>query len=153
KSLPGSYVLHYWVDDLKPPAISLLTKTVASGRPTIVAVAKDPKSGVDPLSLVVNYNGSVLVGAAAYDPISRLALFPIPRSAPTITAGAKKAIALNVSDNQETKNVNPPPGTNGTPNTITKAARINVVNRPVVSWLLPAGTSCLRTTTRLVVVA
>jgi subtilisin family serine protease len=156
KSLPGSYVLHYWVDDLEPPAVSLLTTTVGSGRPTIAALAKDAKSGVDPLSLVLNYpstSGNILIGAAAYDAASGIALFPIPSGAPPITAGLKKKIALNASDNQETKNVNPPPGTNGTPNTITKALRINVVNRPQISWLLPTGTSCLRMTTRLVSVA
>ena len=35
KSLAGSYVLRSWVNDLKPPKVTLLTTRVAAGRPTI----------------------------------------------------------------------------------------------------------------------
>src|SRR5262249_36464246 len=152
KSLPGSFVLRSWVNDLKPPTISLLTKTVASGRPTIVAIAKDAQSGVDPLSLIINYNGSILLGAAAYDRSTGIALFPIPTGAPPLKAGLKKKEMLSAADNAETKNVNPPPGP-ATPNTTTRAVRLNVVNRPTVDWLVPAPNECLRKTASLVVVA
>ena len=33
KSLAGSYVLRSWVNDLKPPKVTLLTTRVAAGRP------------------------------------------------------------------------------------------------------------------------
>jgi hypothetical protein len=151
KSFPGSYTLRFWIDDLKPPTISLMSTTVASGRPTIVATAKDAGSGIDPLSLVLNYNGNVLIGAAAYDPTTGIALFPIPSAAPTITAGKKTAI-VQAADNEETKNVNPPPGA-ATPNTTAKAVTLTVANRPELTWLVPDGKACLRTTTRLAVVA
>ena len=38
-------------------------------------------SGADPLSILVAY-GNVLVGASSYDPVSGLALVPIPADAP-----------------------------------------------------------------------
>jgi minor extracellular serine protease Vpr len=152
QSLPGRYVLRSWVDDLKPPAVQLVTKTVAAGRPTIVARATDAKSGIDPLSLVFNYNGNVLLGASAYDPVSGLTVFGIPANAPALTVGKKKKEALSASDNQETKNVNPPPGS-ATPNTITRNVLLNVVNKPTVTWLVPPAKPCLKKTTRLAVVA
>ena len=71
KSLPGRYVLRAWIDDLRPPAVKLITTRLAAGRPTIVAVVTDSQSGVDPLSLVFNYNNNVLLGASAYDPGDR----------------------------------------------------------------------------------
>ena len=153
KSLPGQYVLKAWVDDLTPPSLKLVTTRIAAGRPTVVAVTKDSQSGIDPLSLVLNYNGNVLLGASAYDSTTGLVLFGIPSQAPAIKAAKKKKTAMLIaSDNQETKNVNTI-GANVLPNTNFKPVKVAVVNTPTVTWLVPRGNACLRTTTRLAVVA
>ena len=153
KSLAGQYVLRAWVDDLTPPSLKLVTTRIAAGRPTVVAVTKDSQSGIDPLSLVLNYNGNVLLGASAYDPTTGLVLFGIPSQAPAIKAAKKKKAAMLIaSDNQETKNVNTI-GANVLPNTNFKPVKVAVVSKPTVTWLVPRGNACLRTTTRLVVVA
>jgi hypothetical protein len=153
QSLPGRYVLRAWVDDLRPPSVKLVTTRIAAGRPTVVAIAKDSQSGLDPLSLVFNYNNNVLLGASAYDPTTGLVLFVIPPNAPKITAAKKKKAAMVIaSDNQETKNVNTV-GANVLPNTNFKPVKVAVVNTPTVTWLVPKQNACLRETTRLAVVA
>src|SRR5439155_9032598 len=151
-SLPGRYLLRAWVDDLRPPALKLVTSRISAGRPTVVTLARDAQSGIDPLSLVLNYNRNVLLGASAYDPGTGLVLFVIPSNAPALTAGKKKNALLIASDNQEAKNVNTI-GTNVLPNTNYKRVKVTVVKLPTVSWLVPKQNACLRTTTRLVVVA
>jgi hypothetical protein len=153
QSLPGRYVLRAWVDDLRPPTLKLVTTRLAAGRPTVVAIARDSQSGIDPLSLVLNYNGNVLVGASAYDPGTGLVLFVIPPDAPAMKAAKKKKKAVLIgSDNQETKNVNTI-GANVLPNTTFKNLKLAVGNRPTIAWLVPATNACLRTTTRLAVAA
>jgi minor extracellular serine protease Vpr len=152
ESLPGRYVLRAWVDDLRPPSVKLVTARVAAGRPTIVAIARDGQSGIDPLSLILSYN-NVLIGASAYDESSGLVLFAIPSNAPAIKAATKKKGAVVIaSDNQETKNVNTI-SPNVLPNTNYKSVKLTVVRKPTVSWLVPKQNACLRTTTRLAVVA
>src|SRR5262249_367085 len=89
ESLPGQYILNAWVDDLTPPAVHLVTTRLSAGRPTIVARATDGQSGVDPLSLVLSYNGGVLLGASADDAASGLVLFAVPTNAPKIAAAKK----------------------------------------------------------------
>jgi hypothetical protein len=138
------------VDDLTPPRLTLLTTRVAAGRPTIAARATDSQSGVDPLSIVVGYN-KVLLGAAAYDPISGIVIFPIPANAPVLKAG-KRAAILSASDFQETKNVNTI-GTNVMPNTAFTNVKLKVVSGPAVSWLAPSTNACTGKTPRLLVVA
>jgi hypothetical protein len=153
QSLPGKYVLHAWVDDLTPPALKLVTTRLAAGRPTVVAIARDSQSGIDPLSLVLNYNSNILLGASAYDPGTGLVLFVLPSQAPTMKAAKKKkSVLLVASDNQEAKNVNTI-GSNVLPNTSYKPVKVAVVNKPTVAWLVPQQSACLRTTTRLAVVA
>ncbi len=153
QSLPGQYILKAWVNDLAPPALKLVTTRLSAGRPTIVARATDGQSGVDPLSLVLSYNSNVLVGASAYDPTTGLVLFALPSNAPKITAAnKKKSVVVSASDNQEAKNVNTI-GANVLPNTNYRAAKIVVVNKPTLTWLVPGKNQCLRSTTRLVVVA
>jgi minor extracellular serine protease Vpr len=153
QSLPGRYVLRAWVDDLSPPSLKLVTTSVAAGRPTVVAIARDSQSGIDPLSLVFNYNNNVLLGASAYDPETGLVLFVIPPNAPVIKAAKKKQQTLLIaSDNQEAKNVNTI-GANVLPNTNYKPVKVAVVSGPTVAWLVPKQNACLRTTTRLAVVA
>jgi len=141
------------VDDLTPPSLKLVTTRVAAGRPTVVAIARDSQSGVDPLALVLNYNNNVLLGASAYDPGTGLVLFVIPSNAPVLKAAKKKKQALLIaSDNQEAKNVNTI-GANALPNTNYKPVKLAVVTTPTVTWLVPQQNACLRTTTRLAVVA
>ena len=67
--LKGRYLLNAWVNDVTPPFVRLLTTRVTAGRPLLVAEVADAGSGVDPLSLVIGYDGE-LVGASAYDPVS-----------------------------------------------------------------------------------
>jgi minor extracellular serine protease Vpr len=145
--LPGQYVLRSWVNDVTPPRIQVLTPRVARGRPTIAARVLDAGAGVDPLSLVIGYR-RVLVGAAAYDPVSGLALFPLPVQAPTLVA-ARTSTVFEASDFQETKNVNTT-GSNIMPNTQFLTVKLRVVNGPAVNWLVPGAGGCLpRGTIRL----
>jgi hypothetical protein len=150
RALPGHYILRSWVNDVRPPTIRLLTKRVATGRPTIVARVLDKGSGVDPLSLVIAYRG-VLVGAVLYDPESGLAIFPLPKQAETIPKGRTRAI-LSASDNQEAKNVNSV-GDDILPNTAFRPVAITGVPGPALTWVAPAENQCVGRTAGLVVVA
>jgi subtilisin family serine protease len=148
--LPGRYTLRSWVNDVKPPTVKLLTKRVSTGRPTLAARVLDPGSGVDPLSLVLGYK-RVLVGAAAYDPTSGLALFPLPAAAPKLTG--RTAATLEASDFQETKNVNTA-GSDIMPNTAFNSARIAAAARPAATWLAPnPSAGCVKGKVDLVVAA
>jgi hypothetical protein len=149
-SLPGQYVLRAWVDDLRPPAIKLLTTRSAAGRSTLVARVLDSQSGVDPLSLVIAYN-KILLGAAAYDVASGIAVFAVPTQAPALKK-AKTSATISASDFQETKNVNTI-GADILPNTEFKDVKIRVVQGPALTWLSPDPGRCLRQTVRLIVAA
>jgi hypothetical protein len=150
RSLPGGYVLRSWVNDVRPPRIRLLTKRVAAGRPTIVARVVDRGAGVDPLSLVIAYRG-VLVGAVLYDPVSGIAIFPLPRQAARIPKGRTRAV-LSASDFQEAKNVNSV-GADILPNTAFRTVQVTGVSGPALSWVTPAENECVGKTAGLVVVA
>jgi hypothetical protein len=140
------------VNDVTPPRFKLLTKRVTAGRPTLAARVTDLGSGVDPLSLVIQYRPRVLLGAALYDPTSGLALFPIPRSAPPVRRGLFRG-AAEAADNQETKNVDQI-GANILPNTTITRIKLRGTARATVTWLLPLGTSsCLKGRTTLAVAA
>jgi minor extracellular serine protease Vpr len=150
RSLPGTYVLRSWVNDVRPPRIRLLTKRVAAGRPTIVARVTDKGAGVDPLSLVVAYRG-VLVGAVLFDPTTGIAVFPLPRQAAKIPKGHTRAV-LSAADYQESKNVNSV-GSDILPNTAFRQVGITGVSGPALTWVLPAENECVAQTTALVTVA
>jgi minor extracellular serine protease Vpr len=150
RSLRGRFLLRYWVNDLRPPSIRLLTRRVAAGRPTIVARVRDGGAGVNPLSLLIGYR-RVLVGASLYDPISGLALFALPREAPPLRRGRTSAIVV-ASDYQEAKNLNTF-GRNVMPNTRFRQTRIRAVRGTTVTWLAPERGACVRGRTGLVVVA
>ena len=150
RPLPGRYILRSWVNDVRPPKIRLLTKRVASGRPTIVARVTDSGAGVDPLSLVIGYRG-VLVGAVLYDPVSGIAIFPLPNQASVIPKGRTRAI-LSASDYQEAKNV-ASVGSDILPNTRFRAVSITGVSGPTLTWVVPAANACVGKTAGLVVVA
>jgi minor extracellular serine protease Vpr len=149
QSLNGRYLLRYWVNDLQPPSIQLLTRRVAIGRPTIAVRAVDSGAGVDPYSLVLAYHNSI-VGAAAYDPATGVAVFPLPSAAPRLRPGRTVAI-LAASDFQEAKNVTTF-GRNLMPNTRYRRVRIRAVRGTALTWLLPEGRSCLRGNQTLLVV-
>jgi minor extracellular serine protease Vpr len=150
KSQKGKYLLNAWVDDLTPPFVRVLTTRVTAGRPLLVAQAVDLQSGVDPLSLVVNY-GNALIGASAYDPDSGLIVFGIPNAAPKLKPGKTNAIFL-ASDYQEAKNINTV-GNDIYPNTNFKRVKLTVVNGPTVTWIDPPNGSCALKNDRLIVVA
>jgi subtilisin family serine protease len=151
RSLAGRYLLRSWINDVTPPSFTLLTKRVTPGRPLLAARVTDSGSGVDPLSLVIEYRPRVLLGAALYDASSGLALFPIPSSAPPLPRGRRRD-TVQAADYQESKNIDQI-GANILPNTVTKHVRITAVDRPTVTWLLPLGSSCLRGRLTLLVTA
>jgi len=150
RSLPGSYVLRSWVNDVRPPRIRLLTKRVAAGRPTIVARVTDEGAGVDPLSLVIGYRG-VLVGAVLYDPTTGIAVFPLPQQASRIPKGHTRAV-ITAADYQESKNVNSV-GSDILPNTAFRRVGITGVSGPALTWVAPAENECVAKTASLVTVA
>ena len=150
RSLGGAYVLQAWVDDVQPPLLGLLTTRVSAGRPTIALRVVDLGSGVDPYSLVIGY-GQTLVGAVAYDPVSGIALFPIPNEAPQLRAG-KRQVQASAADFQEAKNVDSV-GDELLPNTAFAGGPITVVDGPTISWLNPEIRECSTPSTPLTVLA
>ena len=145
RALKGSYRLRYWVNDLRPPVVRLLTRRVAAGRPTIAVRAQDRGAGVDPYSLLVAYQG-VAVPASAYDSSSGVAIFVLPTEAPRLPRGRNLSL-LAASDFQESKNVSIF-GPNVMPNTRFRFANIRGVRGSTIHWLLPRGRGCLRGNTQ-----
>jgi subtilisin family serine protease len=133
--LAGGYVLRSWVNDVTPPFLSVLTRRVSSGRPTIVIRTLDSQSGVDPLSLAIGY-GNVVIGASDYDPVTGLATFVLPHAASALEPGKVRLSVLS-SDYQEAKNINTI-GPALLPNTSATVIRLKVVRGPAVTWLEPA---------------
>jgi minor extracellular serine protease Vpr len=150
KLYAGQYLLRSWINDVTPPAVQLLTTTVAAGRPTLVFRTLDAGSGVDPLSLAIGYK-NITVGAAGYDPASGLAVFPLPAAAPKLAVGKIQPI-VESGDYEETKNVNTV-GDNIMPNTTFKRVAIKVVAGPAVTWIGPPAGICASGVERLAVAA
>ena len=154
RSLAGPYVLRSWVNDVKPPVVRVLTKTISSGRPTIVAKVTDAKSGPDPLSFQLFFGPSArrdTVGTTLFDPATGIAAFSIPREAIPLEPGPQ-FIQLVASDYQEAKNINVETA-NPLPNTKVQGARMEAVNGPTVTWITPTKGRCLSARQRLLVVA
>ena len=149
RRLAGTYRLRSWVNDVTAPAVALVTTTVAAGRPTLVVRATDAGAGIDPLELAIGYQ-RVAVGAAAYDPESGIAVFPLPAQAPALQR--TQILTLAASDYQESKNVNTQ-GDNVMPNTTFRNVRLRVVSRPTVTWLRPENRQCGAARQQLLVVA
>jgi minor extracellular serine protease Vpr len=149
KSLAGRYILRSWVNDLKPPALKLLTTRVSAGRPTLVFRALDTQSGVDPASLTIGYKGA-LVAVGSYDWRTGIASFPLPSSVPVLKAGTSVRAGMVASDFQESKNVDTL-GDKIMPNTRTSFAQMRVVAGIAVDWLAPGV--CLRQGARALVAA
>src|SRR5439155_20721779 len=127
-----------------------ITLPVAAGHPTLAIRTIDLQSGVDPFSLVLAYD-RVLLAASAYDLATGTAIFVIPPNAPGLKVGTTPTIA-EISDYQETKNVNTI-GANVMPNTSFLQFRLDVVDHPAATWLLPPAKTCLDKTQRLLVLA
>jgi len=150
RSYAGRYVLRSWVNDVTPPTVKLLTTRVSAGRPTIVLQTLDSQSGVDPLSVTIGYR-RILVGAASYDPLTGIAVIPLPLTAPLLKPGTA-SIRMVSSDFEEAKNIETV-GTSIMPNTRTASATLHVVAGTAVDWLVPAAGACLAKQQRLVVAA
>ena len=150
RSLAGPYTLRSWVNDVRPPNITLITTRVSAGRPTVVARVTDALSGVDPLALLLLF-GTNQLGATQFDPETGIAVFPIPRDANPLEPGPE-FMRVFASDNQETKNIHTE-GVNPMPNSRFRGIRMEVVNRPTVTWITPNRNACLPARVRLKVVA
>lgn len=150
RRLAGSWRLRSWVNDIRRPTIRVLTTRVAAGRPTIALRVLDKGSGVDPFSLVLAYS-QVVVGAAAYDPASGVAIFPLPTAAPRIAAGRPR-FAFLASDFQEAKNANSYGG-DVLPNTRVSRKRLRVIHGVAVTWLTPLERRCAGRSVQLLVSA
>jgi hypothetical protein len=154
RPLAGPYVLRSWVNDVKPPVVKVLTRTISSGRPTIVAKVTDAKSGVDPHSLQLFFGSAdrgQSVGATSFDSTTGIAAFSIPREALPLQPGPQ-FMQLVASDFQEAKNINTE-SVSPLPNTRFQGLRAEAVNRPVVTWITPEKGKCLKARQRLLVVA
>ncbi len=154
RSLAGPYTLRSWVNDVKPPTVRVITKTLSSGRPTIVAKITDAKSGVDPLSLQLFFGPSKrqsTVGATLFDPVTGIAAFSVPRESLPLEAGTQ-FMQVVASDFQESKNINTD-SDSPLPNTRFQGIRAEAVNRPTVTWVTPEKAKCLATRQKLLVVA
>jgi subtilisin family serine protease len=150
QSFAGPYLLRAWVNDVTPPTLRLLTTRVSAGRPLLAVRTRDRQSGVDPYSLVLSFDDA-LIGAAFYDPISGVALYPLPSDAPRLRAGERRVL-FATSDFQEAKNINTP-GTALMPNTRARRLAVKVVRGPAVDWLSPARGACVRKGDPLLVAA
>jgi len=150
RRLAGSWRLRFWTNDVRRPTIRVLTTRVTAGRPAVAVQALDRGSGVDPVSLVFAY-GRAVIGAAAFDPFTGVAVFPLPNRAPKIGAGRIRAAFL-ASDYQESKNANSYGG-DVMPNTRTVLRRIRIVRGVTVTWLTPLGRRCASRSAQLLVSA
>jgi hypothetical protein len=92
----GAFRFRFWVNDTTPPAVRLLSRTVAAGAPLRLTI-RDRGSGVDPTSLFARIDGRYRT--VHYDARRGLAELP--------TAGLSRGrhrLLVNASDYQETKN-------------------------------------------------
>ena len=141
RSLAGSYRIRRWVNDLEPPKLELLTRRLARGRGTVAVRALDAKSGVDPLTLTLNY-GNFELAASQYDYETGVALFRIPRALPRFARGRNR-IVIRASDHQEAKNVYAADaGLLKNSTRLVSHIRVDESSQHV-SWLLPTGTRCV----------
>ncbi|MBA2742474.1 MAG: hypothetical protein H0U46_10735, partial [Actinobacteria bacterium] len=150
RSLAGPYTLRSWVNDVKPPNVTLLTTRISAGRPTIVARVRDAASGVDPLSLLLLY-GTNQLAAISFDTETGIAVFSIPRESNPLRPGTE-FMRIFASDFQETKNISVE-GVNPMPNSRFRGVRMSVVDGPAVTWISPNKGACLPARARLQVVA
>jgi hypothetical protein len=90
----GRFTFRFWIDDVTPPAVRLLTRTLGRGR-TIRIEIKDAGSGVDPESLIVTVDGA-LRRVALRGNVATLSSAGLGRGS--------HRLVVQVSDYQETRN-------------------------------------------------
>jgi subtilisin family serine protease len=147
RALGGPFVLHFWVNDTTPPAIRLLTTSVATGRPVLAARITDAGSGVDPGAIELDVSREQ-IPLLSYDPASGLALF---RPETDVEPGPVE-VKLVAADYQEAKNIETPEKAI-LPNTRTQSEKVQVTRATVVTWLEPAPGACVPGGSRLTVTA
>jgi hypothetical protein len=91
----GAFTFRFWVNDVTPPRLALLTRTVSRGSPQLVVRATDGGSGVDPQSIVARVDGKERE-AAFRDGTVRVDVGGL--------RPGRHALRLQVSDFQETRN-------------------------------------------------
>jgi hypothetical protein len=91
----GAFTFRFWVNDVTPPHVSLVTRTVSRGSPQLVVRATDGGSGVDPQSIVARVDGKERE-AAFRDGTVRVDVGGL--------RPGRHALRLQVSDFQETRN-------------------------------------------------
>jgi subtilisin family serine protease len=94
-ALPGAFTFRFWIDDVAPPAVRLLTRVVKPGGDVKLAVT-DSRSGVDPSSLVASIDGKAASAVYAQGRVE----IPMPAA-----LRGRHRIGLSVSDFQELKNM------------------------------------------------
>ena len=154
RPLAGRYTLRSWVNDVRPPRVRIITRTISSGRPTIVAKVTDTQSGVDPHALQLFFGPSTrqsTVGATLFDHATGIAAFSVPREVPRLEAGAQ-FMQVVASDYQESKNINTD-SDSPLPNTRFQGLRTEAVDRPTITWITPETGRCLAARQKLLVVA
>ncbi len=156
RSLAGPYTLRSWVNDVRPPRVQLITRTVSTGHPSIVAKITDAKSGVDPQSLLLFFGPTAerleSIPATLFDHETGIAVFSIPREAVVPLDAGPQFMRLVASDYQESKNINTE-STSPLPNTRFQGFRAQAVSRPTVTWITPQKGKCLAARQKLLVVA
>ena len=97
---PGSFTFRYWLDDTRPPTVTLQQPRVSRGTPLVVRV-NDAGSGVDPATVKVTVDGT------ARDVRCAAGMMRIPTA--TLKRGPH-GLRVQASDYQESRNMeNVPP--------------------------------------------
>jgi subtilisin family serine protease len=91
----GRFAFRFWVDDASPPSVRLVTRSIRSGRPVVVA-ASDRGAGVDRRAVFARVDGS---GRRAVYRNGRINI-----STRGLSRGRHR-LELQVSDHQESKNM------------------------------------------------
>ena len=92
---PGAFTFRFWINDTTPPAITLLARKVAAGKPIRLAV-HDAGAGVDPGSISVSLGGHPVGFSYAHGTLS------IPTSA---AHTGRLRLIVHAADFQELKNM------------------------------------------------
>ena len=100
----GAFTFRYWVDDVTPPAIKLLTTTVASGATAkLELLVTDAGAGVDPEALEVKVDGSE--ASTTYDAATGKAVATV-----SLVTPGRHTVTVTAADYQETRNMEDVPG-------------------------------------------
>ena len=112
----GAFTFRYWIDDVTPPTVNLLTRTATAGSSVKVEISvTDAGSGVDPASLVVKLDD--VENSSTYDETTGTATVYIGNLTP-----GTHTLSVSAADFQETKNMEDVPGV--LPNTTTYSATL-----------------------------